>query len=492
MDVCTCFCLCFRFNPRIPQREEVTKIYSQRFPVYVAPQKISHKQGFDYDNKIPGKGEVVLEDRFTLSRPLFSYEALKKPNNHYHPTSINTDSKRETDQSGLPPTIPPTQDASKDNSDFSSPPASYDSPYSSYNPPNYPVYYYQKPKPSDSKDADNQKESTTPKPDIQKDNNDADTNPPRPSYDSPYSSYNPPERPPSYSYPKPGSIPKPSIYPPYVDAPKKETPKQPAEQPKVPYLEYDPMAHHHHEHNHDHNSEGHDHNLPSDNGSKVPEYLDYDPNDHHHHHHHDDEKSKPDKPDDDDTNSNPSKPEMPKFPPYLYHPPPSGPNDHKHDFPPGTPPYLEYNPYEHKEVEKGPPITKVVEPPSSEGIDNVPQYLDHDHHHFPDFYHYPFPPIYHEIKPLTTTPAPEEKRVNKRPYTYYYIGRKLWYIPLYFSLYFIVYVFVLVLKSIARHKIQFNQYFEENRAMEGEGKQMENLTEHVISSIDVATDKYGD
>ncbi|KAJ9578792.1 hypothetical protein L9F63_005000, partial [Diploptera punctata] len=46
----------------------------------------------------------------------------------------------------------------------------------------------------------------------------------------------------------------------------------------------------------------------------------------------------------------------------------------------------------------------------------------------------------------------DEKR-NKNPYSYYYIGRKLWYIPLYFSVYFIVYVTALLLKAIARHKI---------------------------------------
>ncbi|KAJ8684418.1 hypothetical protein QAD02_020210 [Eretmocerus hayati] len=48
-----------------------------------------------------------------------------------------------------------------------------------------------------------------------------------------------------------------------------------------------------------------------------------------------------------------------------------------------------------------------------------------------------------------------DQRLNKRPYSYYYIGRKLWYVPLYFSIYFIIYIAALVLKSIARHKINF-------------------------------------
>ena len=48
-----------------------------------------------------------------------------------------------------------------------------------------------------------------------------------------------------------------------------------------------------------------------------------------------------------------------------------------------------------------------------------------------------------------------DQRLSKRPYSYYYIGKKLWYIPLYFSIYFIIYIAALVLKSVARHKISF-------------------------------------
>jgi hypothetical protein len=48
-----------------------------------------------------------------------------------------------------------------------------------------------------------------------------------------------------------------------------------------------------------------------------------------------------------------------------------------------------------------------------------------------------------------------DQRLDKRPYSYYFIGKKLWYIPLYFSIYFIIYIAALVLKSIARHKINF-------------------------------------
>lgn len=69
--------------------------------------------------------------------------------------------------------------------------------------------------------------------------------------------------------------------------------------------------------------------------------------------------------------------------------------------------------------------------------DHVPEY-HHEHHHHP-----------------ITTEEPEmnDQRLDKRPYSYYFIGKKLWYIPLYFSIYFVIYIAALVLKSIARHKI---------------------------------------
>ncbi|KAL0268915.1 UNVERIFIED_CONTAM: hypothetical protein PYX00_010696 [Menopon gallinae] len=55
----------------------------------------------------------------------------------------------------------------------------------------------------------------------------------------------------------------------------------------------------------------------------------------------------------------------------------------------------------------------------------------------------------------------DEHRVSKRPYSYYFLGRKLWYIPLIFSVYFIIYIGALVLKSFARHKIQFPEKLAE-------------------------------
>ncbi|XP_003398115.3 uncharacterized protein LOC100646473 isoform X1 [Bombus terrestris] len=74
----------------------------------------------------------------------------------------------------------------------------------------------------------------------------------------------------------------------------------------------------------------------------------------------------------------------------------------------------------------------------------------HDFHHEVIYDHIP---EYHEHH--TMPPEMNDQRLNKRPYSYYYVGKKLWYVPLYFSIYFIIYIAALVLKSIARHKITF-------------------------------------
>lgn len=92
---------------------------------------------------------------------------------------------------------------------------------------------------------------------------------------------------------------------------------------------------------------------------------------------------------------------------------------------------------------------------------------DHDHHHHHHHDHdYPQYPDFHghdviyddhhhhhdEPEPTTTTTeAPEEPRVKK--YSYYYLGRKLWYVPLYFTLWFCLYVAALIIRSIGRHKV---------------------------------------
>lgn len=79
------------------------------------------------------------------------------------------------------------------------------------------------------------------------------------------------------------------------------------------------------------------------------------------------------------------------------------------------------------------------------GGDIIYDFDPHDHHH------------HHHVEetttaaPATTEEAPEEPRVKK--YSYYYLGRKLWYVPLYFTLWFCLYVALLIIRSIGRHKV---------------------------------------
>ncbi|KAG7205833.1 hypothetical protein KM043_007774 [Ampulex compressa] len=76
---------------------------------------------------------------------------------------------------------------------------------------------------------------------------------------------------------------------------------------------------------------------------------------------------------------------------------------------------------------------------------------DHDYHHELIYDHVP---EYHDHhRDQTEMPEMNDQRLDKRPYSYYFIGKKLWYVPLYFSIYFIIYIAALVLKSVARHKI---------------------------------------
>lgn len=112
-----------------------------------------------------------------------------------------------------------------------------------------------------------------------------------------------------------------------------------------------------------------------------------------------------------------------------------------------------------------------------------PTYL-YDQHGYDDHHH-----VYEEVE-HPTTQKPEKQRVSNAHYSYYYLGRKLWYIPLYFSVYFIIYVTILIIKSIVRHKIEFKHHFErESRALNS-NEQLNQLHESVEKSIESTTEKY--
>jgi hypothetical protein len=171
-------------------------------------------------------------------------------------------------------------------------------------------------------------------------------------------------------------------------------------------------------------------------------------------------------------------------------------------------PYLPKYPHYHESY---------VKPHLGESHDYV--YVDHDptlHEHKPDehthygysYYHAlpsnytyqlppppppPPPPANNSYLPMESMYGAEENR-NKKPYTYYYIGRKLWYIPLYFSVYFIVYITSLLVKSIARHKIKFpaNYWAGYARALGNQfnKRQLETITEQIIEALAIARHRY--
>lgn len=102
--------------------------------------------------------------------------------------------------------------------------------------------------------------------------------------------------------------------------------------------------------------------------------------------------------------------------------------------------------------------------PSADVIvdDSHHDYFDDHHHHF----HHPEPLPPPPPPPPPTTPPPpppllpepeepeEQPRVKK--YSYFYLSRSLWYIPLYFTVWFTFYVTWLILQSIGRHKVSFS------------------------------------
>lgn len=103
-------------------------------------------------------------------------------------------------------------------------------------------------------------------------------------------------------------------------------------------------------------------------------------------------------------------------------------------------------------------------------FDWIPEIILDDHHHdfIDDHHHFHHPPPLPPPPPPTTTPPPpplpppepeepeEQPRVKK--YSYFYLSRSLWYIPLYFTVWFTFYVTWLILQSIGRHKVHLNSF----------------------------------
>jgi hypothetical protein len=81
---------------------------------------------------------------------------------------------------------------------------------------------------------------------------------------------------------------------------------------------------------------------------------------------------------------------------------------------------------------------------------------------------------------------------EKNPYTYFYVGRKLWYIPLFFSVYFMCYVIALVVRSIARHKIIFPSSGNKNkkRDLNSGQTELEDITQQVTAALETTDRLY--
>ncbi|XP_075152656.1 uncharacterized protein LOC142226487 [Haematobia irritans] len=174
-------------------------------------------------------------------------------------------------------------------------------------------------------------------------------------------------------------------------------------------------------------------------------------------------------------------------------------DDHAYDtekeYPTPPPEWLKAHP---EALHDHPPHDETMDdhPLQNDNHDHHTDDQDHDHHGHPDiivdsdtypYHHHSFPsyPIYphypeiiyddhhhhHHVEPpppTTTEPPPPEPppepRVKK--YSYFYIGRKLWYIPLYFTVWFSFYVLWLILKSIARHKVNLPNHYVSRRSVD--------------------------
>lgn len=134
-------------------------------------------------------------------------------------------------------------------------------------------------------------------------------------------------------------------------------------------------------------------------------------------------------------------------PPHDSYPPPSdyppAPHDHHHDHFTG-----QYG------FDASPDVVYDYDPHHHDHFDYHEFVHHHEHHEEPP----PPPP-----EPVTTQApeAPAEPRV--KTYSYYYLGRKLWYVPLFFTLWFCFYVSALIIKSIARHKVQVPNHWQNRR-----------------------------
>ncbi|XP_031623884.1 stress response protein NST1 [Contarinia nasturtii] len=190
------------------------------------------------------------------------------------------------------------------------------------------------------------------------------------------------------------------------------------------------------------------------------------------------------------------KPSYPSFP-FLDHHPHDHDHGHEHihDHPPQD--YHDHEPYS--------PYDDSLK--HLHGFEAFPEVIIDDPHHHDyfddhhDFHHHDVLPPPPPPPPPTTQPPPppepeepeEQPRVKK--YSYFYLSRSLWYIPLYFTVWFTFYVTWLILQSIGRHKVDLPNHLTNRRSIRdlshNESVEKVNLlTEFVMSQIEEFKEKY--
>lgn len=87
----------------------------------------------------------------------------------------------------------------------------------------------------------------------------------------------------------------------------------------------------------------------------------------------------------------------------------------------------------------------------------------------------------------------ESRQLSPGQYANYFIGPKLWYIPLFFSIYYLCYVTALIVKAISRHKILFPSKAQKVTAKSdypGRSFVQNTLTGIIITALETAAKKY--
>jgi len=82
---------------------------------------------------------------------------------------------------------------------------------------------------------------------------------------------------------------------------------------------------------------------------------------------------------------------------------------------------------------------------------------------------------------------------EKNPYSYYYfVRRKLWYIPLFFSAYFVVYLSTFIVRAIIRHRIIFpsRRSKSKKRDLNSEKTELEDITQQVTTALETTDRLY--